>query len=158
MIICSNCGTGNLEGAYFCQKCGVALTAIAVGTAQLDDEEELQAGSAHLGGESILFIHFQDMPDPITIRLENRLILGRTGGEDPSAAHLNLDTYGAAESGVSRRHAMLSREGSYVYITDLGSTNYTLVNGEQLPPDNKHMVHDGDNIRLGRLDFRLFFK
>lgn len=158
MIICSNCGTENLEGAYFCKNCNVALTAISVGTAQLNDGSELQAGSDELGDDNIIFLHIQDMADPVTIRLDGDIILGRTGGEERDAAHLNLDGYGAAESGVSRRHARLSRQGTKVYISDLGSTNATFINGEKLSAKQNYVLHDGDSVRLGRLDIRLFFK
>lgn len=158
MIICSNCGTENLEGAYFCKKCGVAIEAIPVGTSQLDDESNLQAGSTELSEESIIFLHIHDVPDPVTIRIEDQMILGRSGNAGSENVYLNLDSYGAAEMGVSRQHAMLTRDGNQVFITDLGSTNHTFLNGERLVENTPHIVHDGDNVRLGRLDVRMFFK
>jgi len=146
-----------LEGAYFCKKCGVALEHISVGTAKLDDNDGLQAGSTELSNESIIFLHIQEVPDPVTIRIEDRLILGRSGNPSDHI-YLNLDAYGADEMGVSRQHAMLTRDGNQVYITDLGSTNHTFLNGERLSENEPRIVHDGDSVRLGRMDLRMFFK
>ena len=157
MIICTNCGTENMQGAYFCSKCGVALEHISVGTAKLDDDTEYQAGSSDLSDESIIFLHFQEVPDPVTIQISEKLILGRSGNPGDSI-YLNLDSYGAAELGVSRQHAMLTRDGSKVFITDLGSTNHTFLNGERLVENTAHLLHDGDNVRLGHMDVRMFFK
>lgn len=157
MIICSNCGTGNLEGAYFCQKCGVAIEQISVGTAKLSGDNELQAGSTELSEDSIIFLHIHDVPDPVTIRIQDKIILGRSGNKDDHV-YLNLDVYGAAELGVSRQHAMLTRQGSEVFLTDLGSTNNTFLNGERLNANHPYVLHDGDSVQLGRLDVRLFFK
>jgi two-component system cell cycle response regulator len=50
--------------------------------------------------------------------------------------------------GISRRHARISRSGSAdIYIEDLGSTNGTYINGEQIA---KKLLNDGDRIQLGR--------
>ncbi len=48
---------------------------------------------------------------------------------------------------VSRRHAELRREDGQVLISDLGSTNGTLVNGQ---PVTAARLADGDRITLGR--------
>jgi diguanylate cyclase (GGDEF)-like protein len=50
------------------------------------------------------------------------------------------------DDGISRRHARLLQVGHEVMIEDLGSSNGTLVNGEQVA----HVtLRDGDKIRLG---------
>lgn len=59
-----------------------------------------------------------------------------------------------SDPGASRRHATIAREdgGEYV-LTDLGSTNGTLVNDE---PVGEHVLSDGDRITIGNtvLEFR----
>jgi hypothetical protein len=59
-----------------------------------------------------------------------------------------------SDPGASRRHATITREdgGEYV-LTDLGSTNGTLVNDE---PVGEHVLSDGDRITIGNtvLEFR----
>ncbi len=142
----------------FCAKCGVAIESIAVGTTTLNESEELKAGSDTLSDDYIIFLHIQDVPDPITVQIQDQLVLGRTGGGNGEIAHLNLDSFGAAEAGVSRRHALLQRKISHLYIEDLGSTNYTYVNDQRLPVGRQFRLSDGDMVRLGHLNLRIFFK
>ena len=58
-----------------------------------------------------------------------------------------------ADSGVSRRHATISRLGDRIQLTDLGATNGTYVNGNRIsaPVD----LNDGDEVRFGAASFRL---
>jgi ABC transport system ATP-binding/permease protein len=49
---------------------------------------------------------------------------------------------------VSRRHARLERRGEAWVVVDLGSTNFTRVNGERVLRE-RELVH-GDELRLGR--------
>lgn len=53
---------------------------------------------------------------------------------------------------VSRRHAMLARDGERMIITDLGSTNGTFVNGRWI---SQAEVLPGDRLQLGPLDLLL---
>jgi pSer/pThr/pTyr-binding forkhead associated (FHA) protein len=49
---------------------------------------------------------------------------------------------------VSRRHASIERRGDCWVVVDLGSTNFTRVNGERVRRERE--LADGDEIRLGR--------
>lgn len=53
---------------------------------------------------------------------------------------------------VSTRHAKIERQANLFVIEDLGSTNGTLVNGEQLA--GLHPLHNGDLIQIGDNEFR----
>ena len=158
MNICPNCGHKNMLGAMFCDNCHVALDAIPVGTYQLDSDNELVAGGDKLDEEHIIFLHLQGFSDPVTVKIEEKISIGRTGGAAGNDAHLNLDGYGAETMGVSRRHAELSRDGDNLYLNDLNSTNGTFLNGQKLTTGSPKRVHDGDEIRLGHMSLRLFFK
>ncbi|MBW2272728.1 MAG: FHA domain-containing protein [Deltaproteobacteria bacterium] len=48
---------------------------------------------------------------------------------------------------ISRRHAEVSREGSAFFVRDLGSTNGTFVNGEEIG-ESRRLI-PGDRIELG---------
>jgi hypothetical protein len=75
-------------------------------------------------------------------RLEGDLTLGRTDADvllpDPQ---------------VSRRHAAIRLEDGTPVIEDLGSTNGTFVNGEQISEPRRLEV--GDQVRLGAVALRL---
>ena len=49
---------------------------------------------------------------------------------------------------VSRRHARIVRRGEGWVVVDLGSTNFTRVNGQRVR--REHELEHGDEIRLGR--------
>ncbi len=55
---------------------------------------------------------------------------------------------------VSRHHAVLERTGTTIKITDLGSTNGTMVNGQRV---SAVALNPGDMIQLGTttLTFRV---
>lgn len=57
-------------------------------------------------------------------------------------------------STVSRRHAQIRREGSRFHLTDLNSTNGTLLNRE--PVIGEELLHDRDEIGVGI--YRLIFR
>jgi hypothetical protein len=57
------------------------------------------------------------------------------------------------DAGVSRQHARIRRTDGGFVLTDLGSTNGTMVNGE---PIQEHVLEHGDRITIGEteLEFR----
>lgn len=61
------------------------------------------------------------------------------------------------DGGISRNHATLCRDHEGVWsITDLGSSNGTLVNGHRIRPWRKFEIEPGDEIQLGRVVCNLF--
>ena len=50
---------------------------------------------------------------------------------------------------VSRRHFQVRFELDVFYISDLGSTNGTYLNGSKLNPNEEQILRDGDRIGLG---------
>lgn len=91
-----------------------------------------------------------------------RLILIERG-EESRAMRLNdgITTVGRlpecdvvlSDPGASRRHAEIVRNGDAFTLTDLGSTNGTMVNGE---PVTRWVLEEGDRITIGEtmLEFR----
>ena len=54
---------------------------------------------------------------------------------------------------ISRTHAKLKVRGGRCYITDLGSTNCTYVNGVKLSPNQEVILSSGDKIKLSDEEF-----
>lgn len=155
MQICINCTFENAEGEMFCKRCGVALGAVSVSTSKLGEmEEDYAAGSGYMSDDHVVFLHFSGYPDPIALQLDQEIILGRESG----VGRLNLDRFDAIEQGVSRQHATLFAINAQVFLRDMGSTNHTFVNGDQLSVGEDHNLKDGDEITLGRLALKIFFK
>lgn len=155
MIVCTNCGTENQPGELFCQQCGVALGAVSVSTAQLGEgEEDYAAGSEYLSADHVVFLHFTDYADPLALQMDKEMILGRESGD----GRVNVDPYDAVERGVSRQHAQLIPDNNQLFIRDLNSTNKTFINGSEIDPDQDYVLKDGDEVSLGQLGFKVFFK
>lgn len=57
-----------------------------------------------------------------------------------------------SDGNVSRRHAQIQRMGSGFAVSDLGSTNGTLLNGERLTTERR--LTDGDIIAVGPIQLR----
>ncbi|MEW9698811.1 DUF6382 domain-containing protein [Paenibacillus sp. SI8] len=57
------------------------------------------------------------------------------------------------EEGISRLHAEICQEGEEFWLKDLGSTNGTYLNGEQLVAYQAYGLKDGDTLRIVRTDF-----
>lgn len=73
---------------------------------------------------------------------DNRIVVGRS--ED---ADIRLE-----EHEVSRRHAVVFREGGRVWLTDLGSANGTAINGRAIGTDPVD-VGTGDMLSFGPVTF-----
>ncbi|MBA3868216.1 MAG: FHA domain-containing protein [Anaerolineae bacterium] len=115
-------------------------------------------GTASLGSEPILMIHVGSLTaEPIQVNLSHELILGRAEANDPDV-DINLAVYEAAQKGVSRRHASLEKVTKNVMLIDLNSTNGTFLNEQRIFPNQRRVVRDGDEIRLGRLVMYIFYE
>lgn len=55
---------------------------------------------------------------------------------------------------VSGSHALLESDESGFWFTDVGSTNGSVVNGENVQPNSRMPLNDGDKIVLGRTTLR----
>ncbi len=65
---------------------------------------------------------------------------------------------GAPDLGVSRHHARLSHDGDAYHVTDVGSTNGTYVNGQNVGQNQPALLHDGDTLSFGALNTRISIK
>ena len=73
------------------------------------------------------------------------MTIGRKPGNNLA---LPLDTY------ISGRHAEILADTSGVYLTDVGSTNGTVVNGQRLTANVRQTLLEGDEVQLGQTRFK----
>lgn len=57
------------------------------------------------------------------------------------------------ESTISRVHAKITQEEEKLYITDMGSTNGTFVNEENIQPHSKVLIKLGDILRFANVSY-----
>lgn len=153
--VCPTCGLSFQRGDTICSRCGDDLT--AVHDTNLVDYQQLSQEQIH----QLRNDPFQ--PEPNTMVLiadgkhfvlpgDGQFVIGRASYyADAPEIDVDLSRCGAAQKGVSRYHASISRKGNLVYVTDLGSRNGTWVNGTLLTKFQECQLMDNDGLQLGRL-------
>lgn len=164
MILCPNCGHDNTEGALVCAKCGFQFEEAAGGlrTRELDDQGDSIGkphwGTSRFGPDSVLVLHIRDSSEPLVIRPDDELVIGRYDPVSRTTPDLDLSPYQAMEKGVSRLHTAIRRQDDALSVVDLGSANSTYLNGQRLVPHQPRVLRDGDELRLGLLVMHVYFR
>lgn len=167
MKTCPYCGEGNREGVLFCEECGQPLMGSdqdVLATDRLEVEEKVTSvgraawGTARFDDNSSIIIRLREHTQPLSLVAKDELLLGRSDEQSGLTTDLDLGPFGAVDKGVSRRHAAIRRGDNTLMLVDLGSTNGTHLNGQRLNPNEPRVLRDGDEIRMGKLVFHIFFK
>lgn len=77
------------------------------------------------------------------------LLLGRSSSS--ASVDVDLSPYQAADLGISRQHLKIEVRGKSFMVKDLHSINGTTLNRVELIPGNYYELHDGDELKLGRM-------
>jgi hypothetical protein len=124
---CPRCKRANKENALFCVGCGYSFTPLR--PAILRVVEPVRAA--------------WEMPVA-----RSPMMLGRASEAEEYVPDFDMTFYDDGDY-VSRRHARITRGQGGYFITDLGSSNGTTVNGQPLVPQRAHPLHNGDRIKVG---------
>ena len=181
MRLCVKCGFQNREGYLFCEDCGFPLSFNGKDTYSVtqklndDDQKVLQdfyfAQVLHNKTTHRAYDFTSPLVDDthkIKLTLDGqeclldfsitpKIVLGRRDVSSPTTPDLDLSPFGAMSHGVSRIHATLERIETTITIMDMASSNGTYVNRKLLSNYQPHVLHDGDEIRLGKLTLNIHF-
>jgi|SRR5215831_1071361 len=175
MKICPYCAHNNREGEYFCEECGQNLlsgTIVGVvATRKLtpaDATNPLNAtqpqpkpvtwGTARFNASSAIVIKLRDAGESMELPPTEEVLMGRYDVSNTVELGVDLTPYGARDNGVSRVHAAIRRGEDTLTLVDLNSANGTHLNGQRLTPNQPRVLRDGDEVRLGKLVFHVFFR
>jgi hypothetical protein len=89
--------------------------------------------------------------DEILLDVSKAIVVGRSADDEVVENLLDFAKFDGYEKGVSRRHAVITRDEDSLYIEDRGSTNGTQINGFQLTANRKYRLRDGDVVDFSRL-------
>lgn len=154
---CPNCQHWNEVSARFCEECGFDLTSVPTnshvpvesnpGAIPDPAPQTLVAPDKPVTASAYSGAHFVLNATGSIFKLGQATLIGR---EDPT---LQIDFDGYPDSKyVSHRHAQVSDNNGTYYIEDMGSANHTYVNEIRLSPGQSQPLHEGDKVRLGRIE------
>ncbi len=163
MIGCPSCRHQEFVGTLFCSECGTRLTHISTIPDRSKPREDYDTVGTQpttpVGPdlESGAFLGLKIVETGVVLSLLGRdtFTLGRSGKNQAVIPDVDLVSYDAFEHGVSRIHAEIQLRAEGIYMKDLDSANFTMVNGRQLEPQTPFPVHNGDIIELGGLRLQL---
>ena len=150
-VFCSKCGRRTVGAEFFCRSCGAALPlggpptasvpAVAVEPSRLVSHAPVRV--APIRGPLLVIRRGRSAGSWF------RLVAGATRiGRHPDA-DIFLD-----DITVSRRHALVTVDGSDVVFADLGSVNGSYVNGVRCEAE-RVLLH-GDRLRIGLFELVYF--
>lgn len=167
MQVCPHCAKENPDADAYCYSCGhilpAALADLVGATGKLEEvyeslEPRRRWGTAYFDRQTRLQLHLRDANENLIVLVEDQVVLGRVHSEPGvPLPDVDLSMYDALDKGVSRIHLALSRDHDTVVVTDLGSANYTYLNGQRLLAHEPRILRDNDELRLGRLVIRVSF-
>jgi pSer/pThr/pTyr-binding forkhead associated (FHA) protein len=147
-VYCPECGFLNPEAANYCAKCGTLLVReeSAEATMAFTPDQVDDAGRADLGegikGPALVVRSGGGRAGETFLIDQDETTVGRSPDCD-----IFLD-----DVTVSRRHAVVRRQGGTTGIEDLGSLNGTFLNRKRIESGE---LTDGDELQIGK--YRLTF-
>jgi pSer/pThr/pTyr-binding forkhead associated (FHA) protein len=148
-VYCPECGFLNPESANYCAKCGTLLVheenpeaTMAFTPEQVDEAGRPDLGEMGIKGPALV-VRSGGGRAGETFPIDSE---ETTVGRSPDC-DIFLD-----DVTVSRRHAVVKREGGRTEIEDLGSLNGTYLNRRRIESGE---LTDGDELQIGK--YRLTF-
>ena len=162
-IGCSRCGKANPATNAICQFCGNVFQPVTPSTRRLESVGNLTDkanpdDSAYFGPTSTLLLAIRGAKGLLEAYPRDKLIVGRSSPGLTQRINIDLAPFSAEALGVSRIHAQLRVQENTLAIVDLNSDNGTYVNDQRVFPHEVRVLRSGDEIRLGRLVFKIGYK
>ena len=167
---CPACGHANRASYVACEACGRVLTVAPLLPPRELLVEERPGEPPASAPTPLAATPGQLVTGPqkgkVKLVVEQGMVLGKqfllaademlVGREDPGDdLYPEIDLSGLDEGFVHRRHARLSFEGSFLFVTHLGGHNRTFVNNRPIADGLAHPLDIGDTVRFGKVVLRL---
>ena len=154
---CPSCGAANPAGEAFCSNCGSMLGASA--PAAIPDATPavaaapVAAPAATLPALTARLIVEADNQE-FDLSGKDNILIGREDAVSNIFPDVDLTPHGGEDGGVSRMHARIFVDNGQYMIEDENSTNFTFLNRQKLAGKTPTVLHDNDEIKLGRVLLR----
>ena len=161
--VCPSCGATNPAGEAFCSNCGSMLGAPPVADTSTPapavsvapspapaPEPAVASAPAALNARLIVEADNQEFD----LSGKDNILIGREDAVSNIFPDIDLTPHGGEEGGVSRMHARVFVENGQYMLEDENSTNFTFLNRQRLTGKTPTLLHDNDEIKLGRVLLR----
>lgn len=116
-------------------------------------------GTQEFTDAMVLRFDVSEAPSPLIVEtITPEMVMGRSDTATAYTPEIDLTRYGAYRLGLSRRHAIIRRQGNLLYLMDLGGRNGTALNGHRLDANQNCLLSSGDEITLGNLRMRMTYQ
>jgi hypothetical protein len=105
--------------------------------------------------DTILLVFGADQIETVAVPIGNAITLGREHASNRLQPEVNLARYNGLSTGISRRHATIRHDTNGWWIVDLDSSNGSWLGRVSLAPAVPYCLGKVNEVRLGRLDFRI---
>jgi pSer/pThr/pTyr-binding forkhead associated (FHA) protein len=136
-----------------------AFTTVGISTSPAEAREKHSSCAERIHhlppGSFALFV--MDFEEPIVLKNQPKIVIGRDTQMLNTATTLDLSRYGDLALGISRHHAQIHYADEIYSVEDLGSTNGTWLNRRRLNPGQTYPLHNDDQLWLGPLKMLFCF-
>ena len=143
---CQGCGAARVDDPRFCETCGHDHTASVIWSVEVSADRAYYERT----GSDIPFPNSR-VPSVLVFKADE-ITVGRRSESRGIAPDVDLSG-DLADPGVSHAHATIGRDSASrsLTIVDLGSTNGTTINADELPiePNQPMLLNPGDRIHVG---------
>jgi hypothetical protein len=171
MILCPTCHHEEVNGSLFCSECGARLVVMEVPTTHSIERSQTgllvfpnrppvapsSSNSASLT-DGVVSLHLIESGMILHLAGQKEFTLGRVAEGQPILPDVDLSPYEAYAQGVSRLHSSLKFNNQRIFITDLGSSNGTRVNGQKIMPNIDYPLNHGDVVALGKFKIQILIR
>ena len=105
--------------------------------------------------DTLMVVFEADQFENIVVPVGKTILVGREHASNAAQPELDLTAHDGLTRGVSRLHASVRHAADGWWLTDLGSSNGSWINGERMAPRAPCHLEAVSRVRLGRLDFHL---
>jgi hypothetical protein len=159
--VCASCGATSPAGELFCSNCGSPLgsaspaPAPAVAAPAPDFTPAPAAAPVATAAPALtarLIVEADNQEFDLSGK--DNIVIGREDAVSNIFPDVDLTPHGGEEGGVSRLHARIFVENGQYMLEDENSTNFTFLNRQKLAGKSPAVLHDDDEIKLGRVLLR----
>lgn len=151
---CPSCGSINAAGEAFCSNCGSMLGAPAPAVASSAPAAAPVSPVATAAPALTARLIVEADNQEFDLSGKDNIMIGREDAVSNIYPDVDLTPHGGEDGGVSRLHARIFYDNGQYMLEDENSTNFTYLNRQKLAGKTPTVLHDNDEIRLGRVLLR----